>query len=310
MGQQNVRLGIDVGGTKIEGVALGPRCEILAQMRISTRRGPQCVVDDIVSVAESLCDRVGALKKYQTDIMFTSLGVGIPGRVDSEAGVVLDAVNLSVECLELADEVHSRTGLPVHVENDVNVAALGAVYADNAGLPAEGTVALINLGTGVAVGVVRHGRIDHGAHGVAGEIGHIAVESHGFACVCGQRGCLETVASGGAVDRLWPHGNPAMPDLIAAAERGDDHAEQVLDMVIGGICDVIDIVALTVDPSQMFIAGGMAKTGERLLRLIRTELDHRAQSSPFLASLAISQSVRLAPSHMSIGAVGAALSMS
>lgn len=310
MAQQDVRLGIDVGGTKIEGVALDGQGTVLAQMRVPTRQGAQSVVDDIVLVVDALRAQLETLKKYQINTITPSLGIGIPGQVDSVTGVILDAVNLSIGRLELANEVRSRTGLSIHVENDVNAAALGAACEGNVGLSAEETVALLNLGTGLAVGVVRDGRIDHGAHGAAGEIGHIAVEPHRFACVCGQHGCLETVASGGAVERLWPHRNPAMPDLIAASERGDGRARQVLDMVIAGICDAVCIVALTVDPSRIFIGGGMAKTGEPLLRLMQAELNRRAESSPFLASLDVTQSIRLAPLGMPLGAVGAALSAS
>ena len=329
-----ISLGIDIGGTKIEGVAIDGDEHLLACRRTPTRQGNQAVHDDTVTLIRHLLDQVGPNQGPVT------VGLGIPGRVDANRGMVDDAVNLGIRHMALGPAVAKTTGLPVRVENDVNVAALGAASQAGDTLMAPGTtphsqaakdqarhpasepgrdepralpdqddhiVAFINLGTGLAAGVIRGGRIEHGASGAIGEIGHISVDAHQFPCKCGQRGCLETVASGSAVEALWPGIAHPLPDLIAQASQGNQRAQRVEDIIGHGIALAVQIVALTIDPAIIILGGGMSKTGQPLLDLVTEHLNRSAACSHFIASLNLPDRLRLATADLPIAAIGAAL---
>ena len=139
------RVGIDIGGTKIEAVLVDPQDNVRNDVRIPARRGNAQVIDDVVSitheVAGDLFDQVA------------TVGIGIPGQVNPEAGRVDNVVNLDIDTLELGTEAGKRLGIPVHVENDVNAAAVGAARMVGGSHP-EGTIVFLNFGTGLAAGIV------------------------------------------------------------------------------------------------------------------------------------------------------------
>lgn len=300
----NLTIGIDIGGTKIEGIVIDENNNVLKELRIPSRIGEKQVVDDITRVAKELSE---------TPI---PVGIGIPGQVNWNTGCVKNVVNLGITTLELGSEVCAKYGASVHVENDVNAAALGAtslVYENNTfeninTENCDSTVVMLNFGTGLAAGVVKSGRALHGFSGAYGEIGHIPVDANMFDCPCGQKGCLETVASGGAISRLWPYANPAMPDLISKAEDGNPQAKRVLDMVVHAMVDAVQIVVHAYDPQIIAIGGGVARTGEKLLKIICEELNNRASTCPFLQSLNVTKRLVLVPSNQPVGALGAAIS--
>lgn len=330
---ERLALGIDIGGTKIEGVALNQHGHILATYRMPSHKGNQAVHNDTVRAVQNLLSQVdktvGPWAPGQTTI-----GLGIPGRINSRTGAVDDAINLGIDHMDLAQSIEETLGLPVQVENDVNIAALGAASlaevgrtnhspdeadtddysahrgtAEGRSLPPEQdqVTVFINLGTGLAAGIIRNGAIEHGANGVIGEIGHIPVDPHEFHCKCGQSGCLETVASGSAVEALWPGVDHPLPDMIAKARQGDRKAAERLDIIGNGIAQTIQIVALTIDPNAIILGGGLTKTGQPLLDLIRGKLEARAEKSHFIASLDLPDRVRLSSTDKPIAAIGAAL---
>ncbi|MCI1983622.1 MAG: ROK family protein [Bifidobacteriaceae bacterium] len=308
-------LGIDVGGTKIEGVLVATSDDasqsspaVLACERVDAHPGERNVVAGILTVVTALTARAEDFIAEHGPLL--SIGIGTPGKVDSGRGTVENIANLRVSFLDLVREIGDATGLPVHVENDVNAAAVGA--AALLGGAQSGVIAFLNLGTGLAAGILRNGILDQGFSGAVGEIGHVPVEPHRLPCPCGQSGCLETMASGGAVARMWPYDNPPMPAIIATAHNTSfpehDEAQEILTNVVAAIVDAIDILAVTVDPRTIIVGGGMAKTGDPLLQEITGELNRRAAQSPFIASLDLPSRLRLAPSDAPSGAVGAALS--
>lgn len=306
-------IGVDVGGTKIEAVLADSVGSVVNTRRVPARPGSTAVLDDVVGVVRSLIDETGVTPAV--------VGVGIPGQVDSTSGMVDNVVNLDVVSLRLGPEAERMLGLPVHVENDVNAATQGAAAlldewdrtpAEVPGGMTEAAggadiIAFLNLGTGLAAGLLRGGAIQHGFSGALGEIGHIPVDPNRFPCPCGQVGCLETAASGGSVARLWPTADPPMPDLIAHARRGEPHARRVLGIVMHAIADTLQIVAQSYDPRLIIIGGGMAKTGRLLLDEIIGELSLREQRSNFIATLDLPARLRLAPANQPVGALGAAL---
>lgn len=320
------RVGVDIGGTKIEAVAVDAHGAIVADRRIPARRGGDNVVEDVAGlVRDVVADATGGAAGCGADStgpglpgVVASVGIGTPGRVDSATGHVSNIVNLDVDELALGPRVSELLGgVPVTVENDVNAAAVGAANAlddtlDGGGEGAQaGSTVVLNFGTGFAAGILIDGVLQHGAGGACGEIGHIPIDPNRFPCPCGQAGCLETVCSGSAVARLWPvpadSGTAPMPDLITRARAGEPEAGRVLAMVAHAIGDGLQIVVQTVDPDVIILGGGMAKTGTPLVEVVRDEMRRREATCPFLAGLHIGDRLRLAPTDVPLGAYGAAV---
>lgn len=295
----DLKIGVDVGGTKIEAVLVDAMGTVLGSARIPARHGNDAVIEDIVAVAHQAAgERFDEVR---------AIGVGTPGTVDSASGHVGNIVNLDVVSLDMGPLVSQRSGVPAHVENDVNAAAVGAATVLGGADGMAGTIAFLNFGTGLAAGIVENGVLMHGYSGAAGEIGHIPVEPHRLKCPCGQYGCLETVCSGASVGRLWPNADPPMPDLIRRAKKREAKAVDVLDMVVRAIGDTIQILAQSVDPRLIILGGGMAKTGEPLVEVITAELRRRESQCRFLETLDLPARLRLAPVGQPVGAIGAAM---
>jgi predicted NBD/HSP70 family sugar kinase len=298
--------GLDIGGTKIEGVVLGPGGEVAAHRRSPTVPGPDGILSGALALlgvlAADTAGRVGDLG---------SVGVGTAGVVDDREGRILHAVNLGIDGdgLALARGITQATGLPARVENDVNAAAVG-VYAA-LGSP-EADVALLSVGTGLAAGLVLGGRLRRGARSSAGEIGHLPVVADGPTCVCGQRGCLEAVASGRALALRWealgrpPAARPAAA-ILASAAGGDAAACEVWGDFCAHLATAVRILLLTVDVDVVVLGGGVAGVGEPLLAGVRDALDRQAATSQLLRRLDPASRVVLVPSGASPAAAGAAL---
>ena len=192
--------GIDVGGTKIHAIVTDEAGAVLGEHTVPTGQGPDEVVAGAVTALHAAADSVASPGRLR------SVGVGIPGHVDPVSGIVSHAVNLGVVELRLGEELSSRLGVPVAVDNDVKAAALGA--ARHFGVHEE-PLSYLNFGTGLAMATVHAGQIWRGNAGFAGEIGHLAVSGSGITCTCGQIGCLETVASGNGMLRRWQAHRPS-----------------------------------------------------------------------------------------------------
>ncbi|WP_432511535.1 ROK family protein [Kineococcus sp. SYSU DK001] len=296
-----VRIGLDIGGTKIDGVALGAGNQVLATGRRLTPAGVENVVTTASEVVAGLLEEIGAPS------LLDGIGIGVPGLVDPADGTVRSAVNLGFgpEPVDLAGLVSVAVGgVPVVVENDVNAAALGAYSL----LAPDGDLALLSLGTGLAAGLVVGGELLRGSRSAAGEIGHLALDPAGHLCNCGQRGCLETVASGSALQRDWPHGDEgrSADHLFAAAAAGDRAAGAVLARWAGGVALAVRTLALTFDPAVIVLAGGVAGVGQPLLDAVATTLRDQARGSVFLRGLALDERLRLLPAGRPVAAIGAA----
>ncbi|WP_312170404.1 ROK family protein [Microbacterium sp.] len=294
-----VRVGLDVGGTKIDAVAVTSDGEIIVRRRRPTGWGDDAVVSGIVEVVRELAAEGGFAP---SDV--GSVGVGIPGVVDSGTGRVLHAVNLGVESLDLADRVAALLMVPVRVENDVKAAALGAAVLRGV----SGSMAYLNLGTGVAAGIVIDGEIWRGARGTAGEVGHLSVDPNGRLCGCGQRGCIETFCGGGALARAWNRPGPLpVREILDAAESGDERAAALrADLFHGGAAAVRALV-LSADVERVIIGGGLTALGDRLSDGIRASLSAGAAASPFMRSLHLDERIEILPAGSPAAAFGAAM---
>ncbi|CAN5203274.1 ROK family protein [soil metagenome] len=296
-----LRVGIDIGGTKTDAVAVGHDGRVVQQLRLPTGFGPDAVLETAVTAVERLAELAGASVGS-----FASIGIGIPGTVDNGTGRVSHAVNLGLEGLDLGAELSARLGRAVRVDNDVNAAALGAFHLLEKS-PAH-SMAYLNLGTGLAAGLVLGGALWRGSRGTAGEIGHIPVDPNGPECPCGQRGCLEMVASGSAIARQWPTDDPKPARaLFAAAASGDRAAQDVKVRFVENVAAAVRILVLTVDVDSVVIGGGLSSLGPVLLDDVRGVLASWEAVSPFLASTGLSGRLEIVPADFPAAAVGAAL---
>ncbi|WP_129786995.1 ROK family protein [Promicromonospora panici] len=311
-------VGLDIGGTKILGALLDPEGDVVSTVRRSTVHG----ADGLIAGATQAVRDVAASGGVEISRL-AGVGLGIPGIVDHRSGTVKHAVNLGVhdDELALADLLSAELGgVPVVVENDLNVAAVGAAHvlersAEQDGVEQDGgardheDLAFLALGTGLASGLVLDGQLRRGASGAAGEIGHIPVDPLGPECPCGQRGCLERFASGKALEAAWPsrHGKPSPVELFDAARAGDEEAIVVKDRFASATAAAVRLLVLTTDVRHVVLGGGVAQLGTELLDAVQDALREQAKVSPFLGSLKLAERVRLAPTDVPVAAVGAAV---
>ncbi len=220
-------IGLDLGGTNLRAAVVTASGEMLDQVSRPTdvNSGREAMLDNMAEAINLLRDR------HDKDHLL-GVGVGVPGFIRLREGVVLGSNNLKpLEDFPLRDAISQKLGTPVLLENDANAAALGEKW-QGAGRDVTDLV-LFTLGTGIGGGIIHHGRVIHGAEGMAGELGHITVVPDGNPCDCGNRGCLEKHASAMALismAKLIRLGDDLTPVEIAQhAREGDPRAVQVYE---------------------------------------------------------------------------------
>jgi glucokinase len=263
-----VAVGIDLGGTKIAGIRMDERGEILARQEAPTPEEPKAILDELVRLATAVSEGEAE-----------AIGVGVAGMVDFEAGALGFSPNLPLRDVPIRDFVKERCGLPCVVDNDANAAGWAEVCFGAA--RGHQHVLLVTVGTGIGGALVTDGRVYRGAHGFAAEIGHIIVEPGGPKCGCGNRGCWEQVASGQALDRLArreaerdPSGEIASlaeggqaegRHASRAAAAGDQAASDIFEQVGGRLGEGIAGLVNVLDPELVVVGGGVAEEGDLLL---------------------------------------------
>lgn len=302
-----MRLGLDIGGTKTSAVVVKDDGSLAVSRTVPSGYGST----DVLRVATNLAQTAATEAGQGLDF----IGACMPGLVDPGTGAVRHAVNLGVTFLDLAGELESVFGQPVIVENDVKAAAIGAhrMVSARAGqatpttsaMTSHETFAYLNLGTGLAAAIVLDGRILRGPEGMLGEIGHLPVGGTST-CPCGQTGCLETIASGSALARMWAHGENIGRDPFSAAMNGDAVAGMAAAELCRGASLAVQILALAAGAAHIVIGGGLTSLGRPLESGIRAELKRQALTSDFVASLGLADRFELLPSHIPIAALGAA----
>ncbi|MER7047351.1 ROK family protein [Streptomyces jumonjinensis] len=269
-------IALDVGGTGMKAALVGADGTLLHEARRATgrERGADAVVRSILDFADDL--RAHGREHFGGSAV--AAGVAVPGIVDSEAGVAVYAANLGWRDLPMRELLSERLdGLPVALGHDVRTGGL-AEGRIGAGQGADRFL-FVPLGTGISCAIGIDGAIEAGAHGYAGEIGHVVVRPDGPDCGCGQRGCLETLASAAAVTRAWAKASgdrtADAADCAKAVESGDPRAIAVwrdaVDALAAGL-----VTALTLlDPRTLIIGGGLAEAGETLFTPLRAAVEER-----------------------------------
>ncbi|MFO6453582.1 MULTISPECIES: ROK family protein [unclassified Aeromicrobium] len=295
-----ILVGLDIGGTSVKAVAVSPADPTgpaLAEVRHRTEPGEAGIRAGIAAAVQSLAAEVGP------DAEVTGIGVGIPGFVSH--GAVSHAVNLGLgaEPLDLLPTLRSLTSGPVGVENDVNTAALGAGGWVARHDPGIDDYALLNVGTGLAAGLVLDGRLRAGATGMAGEIGHLVFDRSGPVCPCGQTGCLELYASGSGMRRTW---TGTARQLLDAAAAGDPVAVRTAADLTAGIAHAITLLAYAPDVALILVTGGVVSRNPALRRAVTARLDHDDHTVVGRA-VPVADRVRWLPEDVAVGTRGAAL---
>lgn len=293
--------GVDLGGTTINSAVISADGERVLGMHTAptnAERGPKYVVDKIIGmVRESM--RVAGREGGFAEKEIVGIGIGSPGPLDRRTGTVIETPNLGWRNFPLRDLVANAIGLPAELDNDANAATIGEWWV-GAGKNVE-TMVGVTLGTGIGGGIVLGGKVFHGASDVAGEIGHMSIDSTGRKCKCGNYGCLEAYASGPAIaaraiEGLQSGEQSVLPELVdgdlsrITAETvyegivaGDAYAREVMrdtaKFLGSGVANLINVL----NPEMIVISGGVTRAGDHLLEPLRNEVKRRAFRNAFEA---------------------------
>lgn len=277
-------VGVDLGGTTTKLAFINLDGVIIHKWEIPTDNSNegQNITTNIEKAIEEKITELG-IKKDK----LMGIGMGAPGPVNYETGVILNVVNLGwKDNYPLQDRLEAATSLPAAIENDANCAALGEMWK-GAGNGAKDLVC-VTLGTGVGGGVITNGNIVHGINGAAGEIGHItAIPVGGALCNCGKTGCIETIASATGVvrlakrellndestselkEKLEENGQITAKDVFDCARKGDPVAKKVVDDVSFHLGFVLAGIANTLNPEKVVLGGGVSRAGDILLDSVK-----------------------------------------
>ncbi|GIG85337.1 ROK family protein [Plantactinospora endophytica] len=283
----DVVIALDVGGTGMKCALVRPDGRTLHTERHHTRaeRGPEAVAASILDVAEGLAGKARA-----NGLIPVAVGLAVPGVVDETTGRAVWSANLGFRDVPLREMVGTRLGLPAALGHDVRVGGIAEARL-GAG---QGTrhVLFLAIGTGIAAAHVVDGSAFAGAHGAAGELGHVVVRPDGPPCGCGRLGCLEAVASAASVGRRYTAltGIPATAaEVVARAVGGEQNATQVWRETIDALADGLTIAQALYDTEVVVLGGGLAEAGADLLDPLGTALRQRLtfQTEPRLLRAAL-----------------------
>ena len=255
-------LGLDVGGSSVKGLlveASAPGDRLPAAVREERHPTPK---------GEPVSGLLRLIEDFAATQEVSAVAVSIPGIVDEDAGRVIRSANIpALDGCALGESLSEALGIPVRVLNDGHAAAL-AEASWGAGSDRD-DVFVLALGTGIAGAHIVSGQLAAGAHGSAGELGHIAVSSPGAPCSCGRNGCLETVIGAPALTASWHRvgGSGGTEDLLRAEAEGDERARHVVGNAVGALSEAILTLTALVDPGCIVIGGGLASAPHRLVTL-------------------------------------------
>lgn len=269
-------IGVDLGGTNIAVGLVTKEGKILSQSsRPTLSERHYCeIVKDIAELCIEVTQMGG---KNISDIK--GIGIGAPGSVDSENGIVVYADNLDWHNIPLADELKKYIDVPIKIENDANAAAYGeyVINGDN-----KDSFIAITLGTGVGGGIIIDKKIYRGFNGAGGELGHISLKHNGVPCACGNKGCWEAYASVSALIKQTKQAIAENPGTLmakdekvsgktafVAAKAGDAAAQRVVDQYLEYVAEGITSIVNIFQPDVLVIGGGISREGDYLLNPVK-----------------------------------------
>ena len=298
------RVGVDLGGTNIAAAVVDEQYHIISRASSETGlpRSADSICDEIAGNVSAAISAAGL-----TPAEITNYGIGSPGVVDVERGMVIRASNLDFTMVPLRRMLHERTGQIFCCENDANAAAYGE-YIAGSGRGTRHFLAL-TLGTGIGGGIIINGKIYSGAGYAGGELGHSVIVQEGEPCTCGRKGCFETYASASALIRDGRRAMQQNPDSLLwdfcrqnpdrlnaklvfdAKAAGDQTADFVIRRYIAYLSTGIANLIRTLQPEVLCIGGGISNQGQPLLDAIEEVLRTRdfAQNSTRVTLLKIAE---------------------
>jgi glucokinase len=267
----SVVIGMDLGGTLVAAGLVAADGAVLAHVQQPTHaRGPGTALSTMLELLDTLADLAG-----RRQLVLDGVGIGVPGTVDAEHGVVGADIHYVPELagVELGVVIAERLGVPTFLDNDVNVLALGE-WSFGAGRGARSLVVLA-LGTGVGGGIILGGVLHRGEGGFGGELGHVPINFDGRPCICGGRGCLKTYVSG---TDIAIRGSERLKRAVTSAEvfrlaaDGDAAARDVIDEVCEALGAGLAVIINGLNPERLLLAGSVAKSLKLLEREVRARL--------------------------------------
>ena len=277
-------IGVDIGATKIASVLLSKKGKLVKSTQVFTlaREGTQAILD---KVADQILDLA-----QQSPGNVVGVGIGSPGKVDSDHGVVYNAVNLGWTEVNLTEEIASRIdqNLPVWIQKDANLSALGEYYFGACQNYTD--FVYLGIGSGLGAGIISSGHLITGGDWYAADVGHLSVDPNGALCACGGHGCAETIASGPGLARVTrqmlasslarsmlsnrTEFTPA--DVLAAAGKDDPLALEALAEVGRVLGMIMSACTAILNPSRYVVGGGLGLAGfDFIVPAARAELMRR-----------------------------------
>ena len=277
-------IGIDIGGMTIKGGIVDEDGKIYIKDAVETKpeRNYPEIVKDIADLCDKLC-RDSGIKRSSIN----SIGMGIPGTINGDTGVITYANNINFEKVPIVKEFGKYYRIPVFIGNDANCAALGEVtFGENKGYK---DAILITLGTGVGSGIIVDGRMLVGKNGAGAEGGHIGLKIGGELCSCGRRGCWEAYASATALIKMCQKAMDKHPESLmhqvaaeegkisgktafVAMEQGDKTAASVVRAYTKNVAEGLVSLVNIFRPEVIYIGGGISNVGapffEKLQRYV------------------------------------------
>ena len=282
-------IGIDIGGTFTKMAVIGDEGIVLDDWVVKTDTSNNGK-NIIKNIAKSINQKLQSLGINQNRIR--AIGIGAPAFIDMKKGFIHEAINIGWVNYPLKEEMEFEFGLPVVIDNDANVAALGEMWK-GAGKGFDHLIC-VTLGTGVGGGIIMNGDIVHGSNGMAGEIGHFTVDNDdGFLCNCGKKGCLETVASATGVVRMalssiknhqdsqlyhlyMKNGFLTAKDVFDIALKNDFYAVQIVEKVGYYLGFALANLSNVLNPECIVIGGGVSEAKDTLLKPVDAYFKHYA----------------------------------
>jgi glucokinase len=273
-------IGVDIGGSVMAAGVVTLEGEVMAQGQDSThKRGPGTAVVTLLDLVQRM-----HLAARAFGVTVEGIGIGVPGTVDAEHGVIGRDVHYVPDLAgaPLAATIAAQSGLPVYVDNDVNVLALGE-WTFGAGQGARFLVVLA-IGTGVGGGIIQDGRLVRGEGGYGGELGHVPINFDGRACICGGQGCLKTYVSGTDIaligtERLKRDVSAA--DVFRMADEGDPTCQEVVTEVCRALGAGLAVIVNGLNPERLIVTGGVAES----LKPLELRIHHQLQRYAFARAL-------------------------
>ncbi len=254
--------GIDLGGTKIEGVILksADQPEVLLRRRIPTEanQGYEHIVQRIKLLVELMANEIGTKPQ--------KIGIGTPGSTDPASGLLKNSNSTTLNNKPLRKDLEQTLGIPVFMANDANCFAIAEV---NMGIvqekyPDASVVFGVIMGSGVGGGLVVNGKVFNGKHGIGGEWGHIFLDEEGEDCYCGKHGCVETILSGPALQRYYTKISGQKKNLkdIMDSRSADVHSQKTFERLIHFFGKGLSAIVNVLDPDVIILGGGVGNIKE------------------------------------------------